>query len=520
MPWGAIIGAGVSLLGGMSANKQAKKDSAEAARANRAQEQMQREQMQFAYTERDDRNRELDYQRQIEAMNRELAGEDYTFQRGQLEQYREQILTERQYGIDRQVQLDRDAAEQRAFQIEQMLQNQSISAAEREQAMSELQEAQATASGERDEDLRRFAEEREMLSAERDFRMQQFEGARDQSMSERDTDLGYRDAITGRIDDLRGTLTDAQRRLGDMPAMPTLSAADIENEVGRRSQLYRADADRAVDRIASVTEARLMRNGMDASTQGNARRGDIAREASDMYATADNRAYDDALAYITGKTGAQVDNVNAQINRRGSYLDEYSGIGMAGIEALLANPRAASAVDAYQLANMVGSGVNNRGIASANDYNAPMAVGSSIYDRIAVGDNLGQTMNLGSAASGAGINLGHNLISPYGTPNYNPAAYAGSAASLASGVASNANSRAAGSNAAAGAAGSAMGSAFADLFNSGGGGSNSRGMSRTGGTAFDGGGGIGTKVGQGGQSLGGFASNLAGSLGGLFGSKG
>lgn len=463
MIFSAIIGAGASLLGASSANKASKRASADNRAAIASQERIQTQQMNLARDEMRDRRAELDYQRGIEALNRELAAQDYDFNVEELRRLQDQLLSERQHVLDRQVELDRDAAQQRAFQIEQLLQNQSISAAERERALQELEEAQAVAAGERDEDLRRLAEEREMKAIERDYMIDVFGQARQQAQSERDYDLAFRDNLTGRIDDLQSALDQTLSFLGPAPAIASLSPQDIEREILMREDQYMGDADRAIDRVASVNEARLISNGMDESTQANRRRRDIASQAASMYEQARTRARDEALNYISGRQGALVDNANAIMGNRSARLNETGQVAGAGLDRMMQMPNVGSAMGAFSLASAVPSAVHTRNLRSANDYSAPLQVGSSIYDRTQIGTGMGATLNPQSAATGAGLNLRRTLISPYGNPNFNPGAALSAAGATGAGIVSATNSNLASANANAMQAGQALGSSLQNL---------------------------------------------------------
>lgn len=465
MIFSAILGVGSALLGASSSSKATKAASQQAAADRASQERIANQQLQFAQQERQDRNSELDYQRSIEALNRGYSNSDFQFNLDELEAYKQQVVNERQYLIDRQVEVDRNAAQQRAFELEQLLQNQAITSAERQRALAELEEAQAVASGERDEDLRRFARESELKNAEREFVVNQYGMARDQAFAERNYDLQYRQDALSKIEDMRGALSGALNSMGDMPTMPVLSMADIEQEVSRRQGEYQSDVDRAVDRVASVNEAGLIRNGMDESTQANRRRRDITAQASSLYSDARQRAYDEALNYIQGKTSALSSNVNDQIGQRERALSEIANVTGAGIDQILGAPNARSAVDVFGMATSAPSAVNQRNLVSANNYSTPLPVGSAIYNG-SVSSGLGPTLTPSSGAVAAGISMGRNMISPYGQPTYNPAAAMAGASTTAASMAGNSGALLANANANSLASGQALGSAVQDLASS------------------------------------------------------
>lgn len=463
MIFSAILGVGSALLGASSSNKASKRASADARAAQQSQERIANRQLAFAESERADRQRELDYQREVETLNRGIAQEDYDFQLAELRAMQSQLLEERQFQIDRQIQVDRAAAEQRALELEQLLNNQSITSAERARALTEMEEAQAIARGERDEDLRRFAEEREMKSIERDFMVSQFYAARDQAMAERNDDLAYRDAIFGRVGDLQSALDNAQRGLGELPVIPSLSMADIDAEIASRTADYIGDADRAIDRVASVNEANLIRSGMDESTPGTRRRTEIASEAASLYDEARRRARDEALGYIGGRQGLMVDNANARMGQRGAVLNEVGQVAGAGLDTMLRVPTARGASSIYGMASSLPSGIHSRGISSANDYRAPLAVNSGIYDNLPNSLGVGPDVVTRSGTNGMGVGLARTLVNPYGQGNFNPGGALAGAASTAASMAATAQAAANQANANASLAGQALGSAVSDL---------------------------------------------------------
>lgn len=469
MAWGAIISAGIgaagSLFGASSANKQAK----EAARLSREQMAMQRDfaDRQFDMADRafDFTLQENEYQKAVEALNRQIADENFEFGVNELRQYQLDLISERQYDINRQIKLDQDAAKQRMDQLTERLRNQDLAGEERERALAELEDAQAIARGERTQDLRQFYETQVALQAEQRYMRDQYEGALARASDERAYDMRFRDDLVGRIDGMRSSLRQVQDSFGEAPELYELTPYDIEAEIGRRTSEYQEDVDRAAERVASVNEADLIASGMDESTTGTARRGEIAGRLADEYQNARQRAYDEALSFVTGKTGALNQNANERFARRGDLLGETANIEGAGIDQLISLPGLSSTVDATRFASAIPSAAYDRDIVSANNYRAPLAVNSAIYDRMTPGSGMGTTINTRSRAVGNGMNMGRQIISPYGSAN--PASStapfmsgAGSAINSGAGLAaSNFN----GAVSRAGDAWSGFGSNFRDL---------------------------------------------------------
>ena len=471
---------------------------------------------------------ENEYVRQREVMDRMTRGSERDFAERQLYSYLDQLDAERQYGMDRQQTLDRDAARQRQFQLEQLLRNQELSADERRFALEQLRIAQDIASGERDfsmgiyqdeadrlaerqaladeearemqlyrlreaarnrdlvaserefaklllgqaqgtaasereEAMARFLEDRETRAGEREFVVDQYEDLLRQAQAERDTEMGVREQILARAGDLQSALEATAAQLGYVPEIEQITPEMIEAEVARRTGEYQSDVDRAAEAVASVNEADLIRAGLDVSTGGTQRRGDIAARLAQEYQNARTRAYDDAMGYISGRSNAMATNVGNIMDRRAAILGETANIGGAEL-GILQNLRSLpSATDAYQMAANIASGVLDRNITSANNYNAPIPVSSALYDASGamtsgmsnydynlvnllsgiqsgnnyrspvgigssiydgnIGGNYASTLNPSSAASTSGMNLPSTILAPYGQTLQNPMNY-------------------------------------------------------------------------------------------------
>jgi hypothetical protein len=475
---------------------------------------------------------ENEYIRQREMMDRMTRGSERDFAESQLFSYLDQLDAERQYGMDRQQVLDRDAARQRAFQLQQLLTNQDLRADERRFALEQLRIAQDIAAGERDftmgiyqdeadrlaerqsmadqearemqlyrlreaarnrdlvaserefakmllgqaqdvagaerdEQMARFLEDRDTRADERQFVVDQYEDYLRQAQAERDAEMGIREQILAGADDLQSRLEATASQLGYIPEIEQITPEMIDAEVARRTGEYMSDVDRAAEAVASVNEADLIRAGIDVSTGATQRRGDIAGRLAQEYQNARSRAYDDAMGYISGRSNAMATNVGNIMDRRAAILGETANIGGAELGILQNLRQLPSATGAYQMAANIGSGILDRNIVSANNYSAPIAVTSGLYDAsnamtsgmsnydynlmnlmsgvssnnnysspVAIGSaiydgniggNYASTLSPSSAASTAGLNLGSSVMAPYNQTLQNPMTYLGNA---------------------------------------------------------------------------------------------
>ena len=494
------------------------------------------------------------YQREMERYNRAIRENERRFSEGELGEYKNQLISERMEGVERQLREDRAAARLREFNLSQLLRNQQISGEERARAIAEMEEAQAIARGERDEERREYLSRKATAEAEQQFRVEEYQNAgtiaaserafeieqmlrnqnikgderaqaldmlaeakamagfeserdyqnfleakatraserrdglnvfergMDTAAAERQEIMNQRNAISQAVDSLRSGLRGTQRGLQDIPDVQMITDADIRGEIDRRTTENLSDVDRAATAVASVNEADLIRSGMDASTTGTAKRGDIAARLSQEFSNARSRAYDDALRYISGKQGVYGNDINQVMKSRQAQLDEEMGIGRAGIQDMIGLPTAPSANNALQFYSSVPTAAYDRSIGSANDFNAPLQVGSSIYDAnigsanaamaymptgtANIGFNIGSgagprdmrgmgtaiydSINIGtglsdyrapsSAATVAGLNLGSAVSNPY-QMSFDPSSYFNASNSGYDNIASNANTR-------------------------------------------------------------------------------
>ena len=364
---------------------------------------------------------------------------------------------------ERQSMMDQEAREMQLYRLREAARNRDLMASEREFAKMLLGQSQDVAAAERDEEMARFLEDRDTRADERQFVVDQYEDYLRQAQAERDAEMGIRNQILAGADDLQSRLEATAAQLGYVPEIEQITPEMIDAEVARRTGEYMSDVDRAAEAVASANEADLIRSGIDVSTGATQRRGDIAGRLAQEYQNARQRAYDDAMGYISGRSNAMATNVGNIMDRRSAILGETANI--AGTElGILQNLRQLpSATGAYQMASSIGSGILDRNITSANNYNAPIPVNSAFYDasgamtsgmssydynlmnlmsgigsagnynspvginsaiyNSSVGGGLGNNYSIGSAASTAGMNIGSQIIAPYGQTLQNPNTY-------------------------------------------------------------------------------------------------
>lgn len=412
MSFAAALGLGSSLIGGIFGSSKAKREAALLAEQNALLRDQQNFNNYLAVISNDERAENNDYLRSIEQLNRLLSGQERDFDIDQMYQYQELLAGEREFEIERLMEMDREAARVQELRLTQLLRNQDIYEDERRFAEEQLQLAQSTARGERDEDMRRFHEERLVADQNRQFLMAQFAQSQDALRSDQARDLALRERITGQINGIQSALRMASTELGDMPTLETLTQEDLDAEIERRSSQYQSDVDRAADRVASVNEANLIRAGIDSSTPGIARRGDITRRIADEYQSARNRAYDEALAFITGRQALNNSNYTTELQGRQDKLSEVLGIESAGLAELMGMPNVTSTAGLIEAANLAATPAYTRQIESANDYRNPVSMGTAVYDAISPAMRMTSGMPRTSAATFNASQLGSSVYDP------------------------------------------------------------------------------------------------------------
>ena len=369
-----------------------------------------------------------EYKRSIDDLNQALAKDERQWQEDEYADYKKQLLEERQFEIDRMLQQDKESARKYAFNLENYLQNQEISQSEREFALEQLEEAKAIAKGERDEDYRRYELARAGKEIEREFMLQEFGRARSIAQQERNFMLGERKKIMDRIQGMQSGLESTYAGLQDIPNVNAISQADIDAEINRRTEQYTSDVDRAADRVASISEADLISQGMDASTKGTGVRGDVASRLADEYQNARNRAYDDAMDYISGRQGIYNTDMSNIIASRSAQLEQAGGVLGAGISDMTSLPTPSSAGTYMNYASLIPTGMYDRSPAlSANTFQDKYGLTSAYNkDYLDLGSMLSSQPGV-SPASGFGgifgtVGSGQYQYQPYNWGN--PQGYA------------------------------------------------------------------------------------------------
>ena len=405
--------------------------------------------------------------------NQDLRGDERKYAIEQLRLAQEIASSERDFQQDiysdeaarlsqRQGLLDQDAKDIQLYRLREAARNRELFGDERAFAQQLLGRQMDTAASERAEQLARFDQDRATVAGNRQFEMDQYDAYLAQSQKEREDEMAIREMIMSGAGNLQNELERVSSQMGYVPEIEQITPEMIDSEVGRRTTQYMSDVDRAAEMVSSQGQADLIRRGMDVSTLGSDERAAMAARLSNEYQGARDRAYDDALGYISGRSNAMSQNVGAIMDRRSGILSETAGIGGTEL-GYLQNMRAApSATGAYQMAGQMGSGILDRnissaggfsasglnsglydssnmmsssygagdynlmnlagGIGSAGSYSSPVGVGTSIYDGN-IGGAFGNTLNYGSAASTSPANLTSSIFGPYGISNQNPANY-------------------------------------------------------------------------------------------------
>jgi hypothetical protein len=405
--------------------------------------------------------------------NQDLRGDERKFAIEQLRLAQDIASSERDFQQDiysdeaarlsqRQGLLDQDAKDIQLYRLREAARNRELVGDERAFAKQLLGRQMDTAASERAEQLARFGEDRNTVANNRQFEMDQYDAYLAQSQKEREDEMAIREMIMSGAGNLQNELERVSSQMGYVPEIEQITPEMIDSEVGRRTTQYMSDVDRAAEMVSSQGQADLIRRGMDVSTLGSDERAAMAARLADEYQGARNKAYDDALGYISGRSNAMSQNVGAIMDRRSGILSETAGIGATEL-GYLQNMRAApSATGAYQMAGNMSSGILDRnissaggfsaaglssglydssnmmsssygggdynlmnlisGIGSAGTYSSPVGVGTSIYDGN-IGGAFGNTLNYGSAASTSPANLQSSIFGPYGVSNQNPMGY-------------------------------------------------------------------------------------------------
>ena len=392
------------------------------------QDQLRREREQEAYL------------RQYNEENQRLAAQEYQQRLAQFEQRKQQALAERQYVMERQVAMDKEAAKRQAFMLEQFLQNQNLAAEERAYAEEQLQIARATAAGERDEDLMRLRRQEEMAAIEREFAIEEMRRAQTIAMQERQDDYLFREDIIGRLDQMNAMIEGSLAGLPPLDAPELLGADDFEEILARFDANAIANVDRAVDRVASQTEGDLMTRGLQHSSIGQSARSDIARRMALDYDNASQAAMQSALQYIAGQNDIVLQDYNARKDARGSRMAEIQAMTMPTVEAMM-NMRPLTSANQYNLPVGISSGIVDRGVVSANDYSSPVPFSSAIFNQSDIGFGMADFLSAPSIADAFVYNAGTAQTQPMMWGISSPSGFFGNATSGLNSVAQGYNAQ-------------------------------------------------------------------------------
>lgn len=380
-----------------------------------------------------DEIRKQDEQREYIKEQNERNQLAQSLERSKIEAQRRQRLAayqeERDYVVNRQVEIDRAQAEQFALELEAYLQNRDLAKSERETAMAYLEEAKATARGERDEDIRRLRMEQITAAQERDFAIAEMRGAQQIAAAERADDISYRDRIIGELGSMQDRLFEAYSQMDPIQAPSGFSEAELMDTIGRYEANAVANVDRAADRVASIAEAGLIRGGMANSTAGTAERGRIAQRLALDYDNARLAARQQAMDYIQGKEDLKSIDFERRMGARGSTFSEIQNLYAPIVDALSRERRTLSAND-YQTPVGIGTANVGRQLVTANQYASPLAVNSAAIAPTGMSSRMGNTLNLPSIAEAYVTTGDYNQFQPQLWNIDGPANYMANASQL------------------------------------------------------------------------------------------
>lgn len=427
------IGAIGGMIGGISSAQQNAAIAREELELRRASQRDQKDMAMLQYgigLDQLKRERESErYLREENARKQQYLDQEYGLRLDSQRARATQSMAERDYMLNRQVALDRASAQQREFQLNQLLRNQDMSQAERAYAIQMLEDARATAAGERDEDLNRYYQEREQALSEREFSIDELRRTQDIARQERLEDVRIRDRVLNQSDMLRNALFETFGELGEGPAAPRMTQAMLDSEIGRREDRAMADADRAIDRVASIGEADLMRRGVERSSGAIAKRSEIAERGSQIYAQAREKARDEAFKYMAGVQDSLFRDYEGQLKQRSVAIQDTEKAYGTGMDIARMLPQPGSANN-YRSPVDVRTGVYARQTRSGNDFRAPINVGTGIYDRD-IGLGMAATIGIPSAADAMVLNPGSRVNGGYANPGItSPSGFMSSMAQL------------------------------------------------------------------------------------------
>lgn len=339
-----------------------------------------------------------------------------------------QSQKERQYMIDRQVSIDRAAAQKYALELEAYLANQNLAKEERKLALQYLENARAVAAGEREEDIRRLYEDQLKATQERDFAIQELRAAQTIAVNERNMDVDYRNAILTDLAEMQAKVEASYNDFGPLAKPRTISDAEMMATFADFDRNAVANVDRAADRVASQTEAALLDRGIGNSSPANAARAEVARRLSLDYENARLNARNQAMDYISGKQDVYLRDYEAQRDARNTEMATVSSMYAPFIEGAI-NLRPTQSANDYSTPVNISSAIMDRALLSANQYAAPINIGSAMISP-ALSSLIGDTLTPPSTADAYQITGDYNQFTPALWNLTGPNGFASNAASL------------------------------------------------------------------------------------------
>jgi hypothetical protein len=407
--------------------KNAQKMSAEQTDANLELQKM----MLFAAAE-DKTWARTQYQRILEQQlaDRTTKKSEQDWMVAELEKIKEGLASEREEQVDRRIAKDKEAmrvyldnlkerleAKETAFKERDYAKGEfegakQIAKQEREYAESEIKRLQSVLSGERDEDLKRLYLDRAKAEEQQEYQLKSADWAKQQFMQERGVDAANRADLLGRLDKRESSLEGLYASMGAAPELDRMTRGSLDADLDREyNRIYGQKAgaiDRAATIAASEGNAERMDRGVGVGTYADDERSRIASTMSVEYQKAQEDAYKQALAYITGQQGLLSQNVSNIYDSRNQRLGEVGSVYNQSIADALRLPALSSATDAARYMMGVGDGIYDRDISSASvphelrisagDYNTPIGMNSAY-----VTSNLGELLS-GLELTKSGVN--------------------------------------------------------------------------------------------------------------------
>lgn len=316
----------------------------------------------------------------------DMAYDYMNYARDWQDQNRQQLLDERNYAQYRISQADKDNAAERARLLQNQLRNEQISAQERAFAEKQLAYAQEIARGERAYDVQRYEQDRSTKESERRQQQDYFNAMWGMLQGERDYAIRRQENVLNQAQGVSDELGALWDRLGTPVEARRLTEKDLLDKQNQLADQYIGDVDRAVTRIASINEAGLMGRGVDRSSTGDAyRKRVLTEQAAPMYQQARTKAQADALQYISGLANTLHGEEDQGFKYRAGLANEITG----QLAPLTTMNQVASAPTATSYAySQLPTGILERNLVSANNYQAPVAMGTGVYNAQAVNPSI------------------------------------------------------------------------------------------------------------------------------------